>query len=478
MRFLLVASLPCLLAAQTAPETVTTLRDQQALAVTIYNSNLALVRDQREVRLPKGDVELAYQEVAALIRPETALLRNLTDPKGFWINEQNFDFDLLTPQKLLEKFVGRKVTVVTPTPNPSGPGSREVREEAEVLATNNGVVLKFPDRIETAAPGRIVYPEVPGNLRARPPLVLNLHSAADRTQKLELTYLTGGLTWQADYVANLGPDAKTLDLGGWVTLTNQSGSAYPQATLQLVAGDVHTVEKKLRKIGSGAARNEMAMAERPKMAEESLFEYHLYTLDRPTTLKENQTKQVALLDASDVPVRREYLLMGQNWYYLDRYGDLGDNLKVGVFVEFDNRTESGLGMPLPKGVIRVYQRDSAGRPQFVGEDAIDHTPRNETVQLKLGDAFDLTARRKQTDFKSLGAQGQYRNVCETAYQVELKNAKKEPVTITVLEPLQGDWEITQNNQPFTKERSGMAKFLVNVPASGSATLSYRARIRW
>jgi hypothetical protein len=147
-------------------------------------------------------------------------------------------------------------------------------------------------------------------------------------------------------------------------------------------------------------------------------------------------------------------------------------------VEFDNRTESGLGMPLPKGVIRVYQRDSAGRPQFVGEDAIDHTPRNETVQLKLGDAFDLTARRKQTDFKSLGAQGQYRNVCETAYQVELKNAKKEPVTITVLEPLQGDWEITQNNQPFTKERSGMAKFLVNVPASGSATLSYRARIRW
>jgi hypothetical protein len=279
-------------------------------------------------------------------------------------------------------------------------------------------------------------------------------------------------------VANLGPDAKTLDLGGWVTLTNQSGSAYPQATLQLVAGDVHTVEKKLRKIGSGAARNEMAMAERPKMAEESLFEYHLYTLDRPTTLKENQTKQVALLDASDVPVRREYLLMGQNWYYLDRYGDLGDNLKVGVFVEFDNRTESGLGMPLPKGVIRVYQRDSAGRPQFVGEDAIDHTPRNETVQLKLGDAFDLTARRKQTDFKSLGAQGQYRNVCETAYQVELKNAKKEPVTITVLEPLQGDWEITQNNQPFTKERSGMAKFLVNVPASGSATLSYRARIRW
>ena len=471
----LVAGVPGPGQTPAARETVTTQRDQQALAVTIYNGNLALVRDQREVRLAKGDLDLAFQEVSAMIRPETALLRNLTESREFWVNEQNFDFDLLTPQKLLEKFVGRKVTVVTPVRNPAGP-SGETREEAEVLASNGGVVLKFPDRIETAAPGRIVYPEVPGNLRARPTLVISLHSPADRAQKLELTYLTGGLSWLADYVANLAPDGRSLDLAGWVTLTNQSGIAYPGATLQLVAGDVHRVEQPRRMLA--AAPMAKSMAEAPAMKEEGLFEYHLYTLDRPTTLKENQTKQVALLTARNVPVRKEFVLKGDSWYYQDRYGELGDKLKVGVFIEFDNRAESSLGIPLPKGVVRVYQRDSAGRPQFIGEDAIDHTPKNEKVRLRLGDAFDVTARRRQTDFRSLGPVGQYRHVCETAFQLDLANAKKEPVTVSVLEPLQGDWEIVQNSQPFTRESAGLAKFLISVPAEGNATLTYRARVRW
>ena len=477
MRIMALATLPCLLGAQTPAETVTTQRDQQALAVTIYNGNLALVRDQREVRLPKGNLELAFQEVSAQIRPETALLRNLTDPKEFWIDEQNFDFDLLSPQKLLEKYVGRSVTVVSQKPNPDGPGAREVREEAEVLATNSGVVLRFPDRIETSVPGRIIYPGVPATLRARPTLVLGLHSGADRPQKLELTYLTGGLSWQADYVANLAPDEKSLDLGGWVTLTNQSGTAYPGATLQLVAGDVNRAAAPDRARGN-AAPAPMLMAKAAEMKQENLFEYHLYTLDRPTTLKENQTKQVSLLTARGVPVRKEYLLRGESYYYQDRYPDLGDKLKVAVYLEFDNRTEGSLGIPLPKGVVRVYQRDGAGRPQFVGEDAIDHTPKNEKVRLKLGDAFDLTAQRRQTDFRSLGPQGQYKFCYETAFQVDLKNAKKEAVTVSVLEPLRGDWEIVQKNVDFTRESSGLARFRVAVPAEGQATLIYRARVRW
>jgi len=477
MRVLALAALPLALAAQAPRETVTTQKDQQALAVTIYNGNLALVRDQRELRLARGDQELAFQEVSAMIRPETALLRNLTDSKDFWVNEQNFDFDLLTPRKLLEKYVGQTVTVATEVPNPDGPGSRERREEAQVLATSEGVVLKFPDRIETAAPGRIIFPGVPGTLRARPTLVIDLHSAADRPQKLELTYLTGGLSWEADYVANLAPDEKTLDLSGWVTLTNQSGIAYPAATLQLVAGDVHRAEAPRRApmaaLAMGGAVNKAA-----EMKEEGLFEYHLYTLGRPATLKENQTKQVALLSASSVPVRKEFVLKGEGYYYQARYDELGDRLKVGVFIEFDNRTESRMGMPLPKGVVRVYQRDSQGRPQFVGEDTVDHTPKNEQVRLKLGDAFDLTARRRQTDFKSLGPQGQFHNVYESAYRVDLANAKHEPVTVTVLEPLRGDWEITQNSHPFTKESSGLARFQVTVPAEGTAALIYRARVRW
>jgi hypothetical protein len=220
----------------------------------------------------------------------------------------------------------------------------------------------------------------------------------------------------------------------------------------------------------------MAMA--PQMREEGLFEYHLYSLDRPTTLKDNQTKQVSLLSGKTVPVRKDYLLKGESRWYQDRFADLGDKLKVGVYLEFENKAGSGLGLPLPKGVVRVYQRDSGGRAQFVGEDSIDHTPVNEKVRLKLGDAFDVTARRRQTDFKSLGKQGQYQNVYETAFQLDLQNAKKEPVTVTVLEPLVGDWEIFQNSQPFTKETSTLAKFLVPVQAEGKATLTYRARVRW
>ncbi|HEY3271001.1 MAG TPA: DUF4139 domain-containing protein [Geothrix sp.] len=472
---LLLAALPSLLVGQ---ETVTTLKDQKALAVTIYNDNLALVKDTREVRLPKGEARLAFQEVSAQIRPETALLRNLTTPRDFWVAEQNFDFDLLTPQKLLEKYVGEKVTVVRSVPNESGAGAKEIREEATVLATNNGTVLQFADRIETSAPGRLIFPKVPGNLRARPTLVISLNSGADREQKLELSYLTGGLSWRADYVANLAADEKTLDLSGWVTLTNQSGAAYPNATLQLVAGDVNRAKQRPERAYGAVGVVAMAKAEAPRMAEESLFEYHLYTLDRPTTLAVNQTKQVALLSASSVPVRKEYLLLGPGYYYSGSYSDLGDKQKVGVFVEFDNKESSRLGMPLPKGVIRVYKRDSEGRAQFVGEDNVDHTPKNEQVRLKLGDAFDVTARRKQTDYKSLGRQGKYGFVHESAYQVELKNAKKESVTVNLVEALPGDWEMLQNSHPFTKETASTARFKVTVPAEGSATLEYRVRVKW
>jgi hypothetical protein len=221
----------------------------------------------------------------------------------------------------------------------------------------------------------------------------------------------------------------------------------------------------------------LAMAKRGEVKEEGLFEYHLYTLDRPTTLRSNQSKQVSLLTAEAVPVRKDYVVKGDPGFDQSAARDLEQKLKVGVFLEFDNRA-GALGIPLPKGVVRVYQRDGAGRPQFIGEDSIDHTPKNEKVRLRLGDAFDLTATRRQTDFKSLGPQGQYRNVVETAFQVELKNAKPEPVTVDLLEPLQGDWEITQNNLPFTKEASGLVKFQVPVPAAGSAKVSYRVRVRW
>jgi len=429
-------------------EIVSTTADQQNVAVTIYNDNLALVKDARQVTLARDLNQLAWREVSAQMRPETALLRNLSNPDGFRLQEQNFDFDLLTPEKLLEKYVGREVIVIRSHPTTGA----ETRETATVLSTNNGVVLKFGDRIETGVPGRLAFSGVPDTLRDTPTLVIALVNPTAGPQNLELSYLTGGLSWRADYVAELNDSDDRIDLNGWVTLTNQSGAAYPNAKLQLVAGDLNRVRDP-----APAPRAMMAMAAKvadaAEMQQESLFEYHLYTLQRPTTLRENQTKQVALMSASQVPVHKEYLLAGSNYYYSGQYGELGQKLKVGVFVEFDNKGE-GLGIPLPRGVIRMYKKDSQGNAQFVGEDRIDHTPKNETVRLKLGDAFDVTADRKQTDFQKLAGTGRYNYVFESAYEIVLKNAKKEPVTVTVREPMPGDWAMVSASQPHTRRRPG------------------------
>ena len=453
-------------------EIISTASDQQSVAVTIYNDNLALVKDARRVKLGRELNQLAWREVSAQMRPETAQLRNVSGPAGFRLQEQNFDFDLLTPQTLLEKYIGREVSVIRVHPATGA----ETRETAVVLSTNNGIVLKYPDRIETGVPGRLAYPGVPDTLRDKPTLVISLINPVAGQQNLELSYLTGGMSWRADYVAELNASDDQLDLNGWVTLTNQSGAAYPNAKLQLVAGDLNRVREE-----RPAAREMMAMASKvadaAEMQQESLFEYHLYSLPRPTTLAENQTKQVALMSATRVPVNKEYLLAGADYYYSAQHGELGQKMKVGVFVEFANKGE-GLGIPLPKGVIRMYKKDSQGNAQFVGEDRIDHTPKNETVRLKLGEAFDVTADKKQTAFQKLAGTSRYNYVFESAYEIVLKNAKAEPVTVTVREPMPGDWTMVSESQGHIKAASGTAEWKVRVPAEGATTLTYRVRVRY
>ena len=458
-------------------ETRSTLDDQQSVAVTIYNQNLALVKDQRKVKLNSGANKLALRDVSAQIRPETALLRSLTQAGGLSILEQNFDFDLLTPQKLLEKYVGRTVTVVKTNPATG----METSEQAQVLSANNGVVMKIGDRIETGIPGRIVYSDVPANLRDRPTLVVQLNSKTAAEQNVELSYLTSGLGWKADYVAELSPSEDRLDLSGWVTLTNTSGTTYRNAKLQLVAGDVNRVPE-MRPMVKTMRMDAMAAEATAPMAEESLLEYHLYTLDRPTTIAENQTKQVALLSSTAVPARKELVLRGEEYYYQSSYfpnnGELGQKLKVGVFVEFDNKEASKLGMPLPKGVMRVYKKDSAGNAQFVGEDNIDHTPKNEPVRLKLGNAFDVTADRKQTDFKRLPNPAKGNSAFESAYEIVLKNAKKERVTVTVQEPIPADWKMLKSSHPHEKANSNLATWKIDIPAEGKTTLTYRVQVKY
>ncbi|MCG2634524.1 MAG: DUF4139 domain-containing protein [Gammaproteobacteria bacterium] len=457
-----------------AEELRSTQADQTGVAVTIYNQDLALVKDRRQLTLTRGEVPLAYRDVSARIRPETALLRSLSHPGSVRVLEQNFDFDLLSPQKLLEKYVGRRVRVARINP---ATGLEQI-EQATVLSTNQGVVLRYVDRIENSVAGRLIFDEVPANLRDRPTLVTLLQSSRGGSQEVELSYLTGGLAWKADYVAELNADDTALDLAGWVTLTNQSGSRYENARLQLVAGDLNRVQPErkaqaLMEMSRGAAVDSAA-----PMAEEGLFEYHLYTLARPTTIADNQTKQVALLNAASVPVSKQLLLQGNDYYYRSSYGEIGQKLKVAVFIELVNDEKSHMGMPLPKGIVRVYKQDRSGNAQFVGEDQIDHTPKNEAVRMKLGDAFDVTASKVQIDYQKRGASGRYSQAHESAYRIELKNAKSEAVTVTVREPVPGDWKMLEASAPHQRVAAGTAEWQLEVPAEGSRVLEYRVLVRW
>ena len=460
-------------AADSHHETVSRGSDREATAITVYNDDLALVKERRKVTLPAGMAKLALRDVAAQMRPETALL-SATSGAPIALVEQNFDFDLLTPAKLIEKFVGKEVTVIR-----SNPATGEERsEKARVLSTNSGVVLRFADRIETGIPGRLAFDQVPENLRDRPTLSVLLEGKGGR-QTLELSYLTGGLSWKADYVANLAGDDQSLDLSGWVTLTNRSGAAYEEATLQLVAGTVNRVREAVEY--ARAPRMAMlAKAATAEVVEETLGDVHLYSFERPTTIADNQTKQLALLSAAGVPVQREYLIAGSDYHYRNDFSAVAQKIKPAVFIKFKNRGGQ-LGKPLPAGVVRVYARDSRGAAQFVGEDRIDHTPKNEEVSLRLGEAFDVTAERKQTLFRRLtekNAQGLRVEGAEVGYRIEIRNAKEQAVTVRVQEAIGGDWTMAAESAPHSRESAQVAVWNVPVPADGKTVLDYRIKVRW
>jgi hypothetical protein len=461
-------------------EQTSTLAEQTAVAVTIYNQDLALIKDRRRLDLPAGRVDLAYRDVSARIRPETALLRESEDAAGLVVLEQNFDFDLLTPAKLLEKYVGREVGVVRTHPTTG----EETEESATVLAASDGVVLRIgsgaEQRVEAsrdgALPGRIVYRDIPPNLRERPTLVLALTSATAGPREVELSYLSGGLSWEADYVGELAPDETRLDLTGWVTLTNQSGTTYRDARLQLVAGEVNIADEPQANMMMMDAMPRAAAP--PPMREEALFEYHLYTLERPTTIADNQSKQVSLLDAADVTVAKELLIQGNPGSYRGARGQLTEEMDVSVYLELTNDEASNLGMPLPAGTVRIYKRDTAGNAQFVGEDRIDHTPKNETVRLKLGESFDVTAERKQTAFDKRSGTGPWQYEFESAYAIRIRNAKPEPQPVTVQERIPGDWKMLEESAPHAVGNANTAVWKLTVPAEGETVLTYRVRVRF
>jgi len=442
---------------------------QTGIAVTIYNNDLALIRDQRQVDLKSGLNEIAFIDVSADIRPQTAQLT--VEGGGLNVTEQNFDFDLLTPQKLLEKSVGGAIRVIRTNPATGADSS----EEAKVLSVSEGLaVLQIGDRIEAAVPGRLVFSAVPPKLRARPTLVTKALSDKAGPTTVTLSYLTHGLSWQADYAASLSVDEKTIDLNGLVTLTNQSGITYEDAELELVAGEVNQVMDKLTYEKFANIDIQTAAGPAP-MAEAPSFEYHLYRLDTPVTIQQNQTKQVAMMAASGVPVAKQYWITNAAETWNNYSHDAGEDVRINATVKLKliNDEKSRLGMPLPEGVVRVYKLNSRGKAVFVGEDSIEHTPKNEEAILTLGQAFDITARVNQTDHKRISEQ-----VYEKAYEIEIKNAKKEAVTVDLREHMSGIWTLLAESQEHRKLGANTVGWLVDVPAEGSTKLSYRVRVEF
>lgn len=449
----------------TATPTVSTVADQTGIALTIYNQNLGLVKDRREIRLAPGNGELRFMDVAAQIIPTSVSIASLSGGE-LRVLEQNYEYDLLSPQKLMDKYVGKEVKLHQKNPYTE----REEVVTATLLSNNGGPVYRIGDEITFGHPGRLIFPGVPDDLIARPTLVWLLEGAAVEKRTIEASYLTGGISWRADYVVTLSERDDQASLAGWVTIDNRSGAAYRNATLKLVAGDVNRVQEQPTRFAKSVRAEAMAPA--PQFQEEAFFEYHLYTLQRPSTIKENQTKQINLVTADAVPVKKEFLLKGESFYYYSPAGEAVKQ-KVGVFVEMENRKEHNLGMPLPKGVVRVYKRDAGGSLQFVGEDTIDHTPEKETVRVKLGDAFDVVGERKQTEWKKVAS-----DTYEAAFEIKLRNHKKEDIAVKVVEPVPGDWQMLSSSHPHEKGDAFSAVFKVPVPKDGEATLVYRVRMRY
>jgi hypothetical protein len=368
----------------------------------------------------------------------------------------------------LDKYVGKEVKLFTKNPYTE----REEMVSATLLANNeNQPVFQIGQDITFNHPGRILFPEIPKDLISKPTLIWLLNNTQTHPQKIEALYLTNGINWKSDYVLVLNAQDTQAGLSGWVTIDNKSGAAYRNAGLKLVAGDIHRVQEDVARARKPMVASKEAAA--PQFKEDSLFEYHIYTLERKTTLKENQTKQISLLNVDRIPVNKEFICRGLQYYYRSKQGEIISNQKVDVFVQLTNSKENHLGMPLPKGTVRAYKRDADGSLQLIGEDSIDHTPKDEKIRLKLGEAFDLKAERKQIQWEKIAS-----DTYESAYEISLRNHKKEDVVIRVIEPLPGDWKVLENSHPYTKLDAATIAFDIPVPKDQESKLKYRVRVRF
>jgi hypothetical protein len=495
---LLSAAFVAVTSAQSIPQS--TAGDRTSVDLTIYNQNLSLIREERTIRLIKGLNRVTLPEIPSTIDGTSLHYLSLTDPRGVRVLEQNYQYDLVHQAKLLEKYIGREVEFIREVPSTK----MEYTVRGRLIATGyayqaqygnpapsyystGGMVVEIDGKIEINPVGRLVLPALPEGLILRPQLDWLLNSNKDGQHKSEISYLAGQLSWTCNYVALLNANDAKIDITGWVTVTNNSGSSFRNAGLKLVAGDVNVVKDAMKYDAMLSGKSMRAQeVNAPQFQQTELFEYKLYSLQRRTDINNNETKQIELTTANSVPAQKVFIYDGladqwKYWYRNYSYRSQGSfgqqsNSKVGVYVTFKNDLASGLGIPLPKGKVRVYKRDDEGKEQFVGEDQIDHTPKDEEVRLYLGDAFDIVGERVQKDFKSY-ASGR---VVEETIEIKVRNHKEEPVEIQVYEhPWRwSQWEIIKSNTDWTKVDQTTLRFPVKINKGVEKTISYTIRYSW
>ena len=461
--FLLLLLVGSYTAYSTSLKEVTFKSTAESVDVTVYNTNLGVIKEVRTEQLDAGHNIVYFKGVASRIDPTSVHFKDLTYPEST-VLEQNYEYDLVNKDKLFEKYIDKEITIRI-----NNGDSKETKTGTLLSHSGNQVILKDSQgKILILNADEVELPALPKGLITQPTLKWLVNSAATGNHSIELSYMTSGMNWNANYVAVVDKEDENIDLTGWVTVNNNAGTTFENARLKLVAGDVNRVQSAIPAPNAMYATTGSA-AKEGQFQEEQLFEYHMYTLQRPTTLQNNQQKQVTLFNAPGVSVVKEFVYDPSRRYYWQS----SDSTKINVMLNLKNSEDNGMGLPLPKGVVRVYKKDSEGKLQFIGEDSIDHTPKDEEIRLYLGNAFDLVGEKKQTKYTKISDR-----VSETSYEVELRNHKDEDVYINVLDHPYGDWEITSTSDPYDKKSTSNVQWTLKVPKDNSKTLTYTIRSSW
>jgi hypothetical protein len=436
--------------------TVCVAENSESTELTIYNQNFGVVKQVRNINLDKGLNTVLIHDVAQYIDATSVSIKDLTAFTS--VLEQNYLYDLVSKEKIYQKYLGKEITIQ----------DKDGNAMKGVLLSYSGdqLIIENDAGVHIVKTEQVSLPELPEGLITKPTLKWLLETEEEGIHEIQLSYMTSGLNWVADYVAVINEDDSEVDLTCWVTITNSSGASYKNARLKLIAGDVHRVTEVSREY----EYLEEAKTAPSQFEEEAFFEYHLYTLQRRTDIDNNQQKQVTLFEVSNVSVTKEYVFdSGSVYYYRERTG----YNKIKVMLALENTEKNNMGMALPKGKIRVYKKDSEGQLQFIGEDLIEHTPKDEKIRIYMGDAFDLVGEKKQTEYDRISDR-----VVEITYQVSLRNHKDEPVTIAVIQRIWGDWKMLESSHEWRKEDAWTAAWYVEVQEDGEVSITYKIRIEW